>query len=53
MAKLIQLAKMTGVIQEADHAYSTWSTLWINQSGTDVPFIINTYFMAIYVILHL
>ena len=26
MAKLIKLAKMAGVMHEADHAYSIWST---------------------------
>ena len=26
MAKLIYLAKMAGVMHEADHAYSVWST---------------------------
>ena len=26
MAELIKLAKMAGVMHEADHAYSIWST---------------------------
>ena len=36
MAELINLAKMAGVMHEADHAYSIRST-WL--LATDVPFI--------------
>ena len=39
MAKLIKLAKMVGVKNEADHAYSIWSTWWLHRLATDVPFI--------------
>ena len=39
MAKLIKLAKMVGVMHEADHAYSIWSTWWLHQLATDVPLI--------------
>ena len=38
MAKLIKLAKMVGVMHEADHTYSNWSTWWLHQLGTNVPF---------------
>ena len=45
MVKLIKLAKMMGVMHEADHAYSIRST-WLRSSidqlirlATDVPFI--------------
>ena len=37
--KLIKLAKMAGVMHEADHAYSIQSTWWLHQLATDVPFI--------------
>ena len=39
MAKLIKLAKMAGVMHEADHAYSIRSTWWLHRLATDVPFI--------------
>ena len=39
MAKLIKLAKMAGVMCEADHAYSIRSTWWLHRLATDVPFI--------------
>ena len=39
MAKLIKLAKMAGVMHEADHAYSIQSTWWLHRLATDVPFI--------------
>ena len=39
MAKIIKLAKMAGVVHEADHAYSIQSTWWLHRSATDVPFI--------------
>ena len=39
MAELIKLAKMAGVMHEADHAYSIWSTWWLHRLATDVPFI--------------
>ena len=39
MAKLIKLAKMAGVMHEADHAYSIQSTWWLHWLATDVPFI--------------
>ena len=39
MLKLIQLAKMAGVMHEADHASSTQSTWWMHRLATDVPFI--------------
>ena len=40
MAELIKLAKMAGVMHEADHAYSIQSTLWLHRLATDVPFIV-------------
>ena len=39
MLKLIKLAKMAGVMHEADHTYSVWSTWWLHWLATDVPFI--------------
>ena len=39
MAKLIKLAKMAGVMHEADHAYSIRSIWWLHRLATDVPFI--------------
>ena len=39
MVELIKLAKMAGVMHEADHAYSIRSTWWLHQLATDVPFI--------------
>ena len=39
MLKLIKLAKMAGVMHEADHAYSIRSTWWLHRLATDVPFI--------------
>ena len=39
MAKLMKLAKMTGVMHEADHAYSIRSTWWLHRLATNVPFI--------------
>ena len=39
MAKLIKLAKMAGVMHEADHAYSIRSAWWLHRLATDVPFI--------------
>ena len=30
---------MAGVMHEADHAYSIWSTWWLHRLATDVPFI--------------
>ena len=39
MAKIIKLAKMAGVMHEADHPYSTWSTWLLHRLATDVPFI--------------
>ena len=39
MAKLKELAKMAGVMHEADHAYSIRSTWWLHALATDVPFI--------------
>ena len=39
MAKLIKLAKMAGVMHEADHAYSIQTTWWLHQLATNVPFI--------------
>ena len=39
MLKLIKLAKMAGVMDEADHAYSIRSTWWLHRLATDVPFI--------------
>ena len=39
MAKLIKLAKMAGVMHEADHAYSIQSTWWLHRLATDVPLI--------------
>ena len=41
MLKLIKLARMAGVMHEADHAYSIRSTWWLHQLATDVPFIAN------------
>ena len=39
MVELIKLAKMAGVMHEADHAYSIQSTWWLHRLATDVPFI--------------
>ena len=39
MTKLIKLAKMAGVMHEADHAYSIRSTWVLHQLATDVPFL--------------
>ena len=39
MAKLRKLAKMVGVMHDADHAYSIQSTWLLNRLATDVPFI--------------
>ena len=39
MAKLIKLAKMAGVMHEADHAYSMQSTWLLHRLATDIPFI--------------
>ena len=39
MAKLIKLARMAGVMHEADYAYSIQSTWWLHRLATDVPFI--------------
>ena len=40
MAELKKLAKMAGVMLEADHAYSIRSTWSLHQLATDVPFIV-------------
>ena len=34
----LKLAKMAGVMHEADHAYSIRSTWWLHRLATDVPF---------------
>ena len=39
MTKLIKLAKMVGVMHEADHAYSIQSTWSLHRLATNVPFI--------------
>ena len=39
MAELIKLAKMAGVMHEADHSYSIQRTWWLHRLATDVPFI--------------
>ena len=39
MVKLIKLAKMAGVMHEANHAYSIQSTWLLHRLATDVPFI--------------
>ena len=39
MLKLIKLAKMAGVMHEADHAYSIRNTWLLHRLATDVPFI--------------
>ena len=39
MAKLIKLAKMAGVMHEADHTYSIRNTWLLHRLATDVPFI--------------
>ena len=36
---LIKLAKIAGVMHEADHAYSIQSTWLLHRLATDVPFI--------------
>ena len=38
MLKLIKLAKMAGVMHEADHTYSIRSTWSLHQLATNVPF---------------
>ena len=50
-AELIKLAKMTGVMHEADHAYSVQSTWWSYRLATYVPFIacdINSLSISVY-----
>ena len=37
MDELIKLAKMAGVMHEADHAYFIRSTWWLHWSATNVP----------------
>ena len=39
MLKLIKLAKMVGVMHEADHAYSIRSTWRLHRLATGLPFI--------------
>ena len=39
MAELIKLAKMAGVMHQADHAYSIRSTWSLHRLAVDVPFI--------------
>ena len=39
IVELIKLAKMAGVMHEADHAYSIRSTWSLHQLATDVPFV--------------
>ena len=39
MLKLIKLAKMAGVMHQADHTYSIQSTWRLHRLATDVPFI--------------
>ena len=39
MDELIKLAKMVGVMHEAGHAYSIWSTWYLHRLATDVPYI--------------
>ena len=39
MLKLVKLAKMAGVMHDADHSYSIRSTWWMHRLATDVPFI--------------
>ena len=39
IAELIKLAKMAGVMYEADRTYSIQSTSWLHSSATDVLFI--------------
>ena len=39
MVKLIKLAKMAGVMHEAEHAYSIQSTWLLHRLATTVPFI--------------
>ena len=38
MAELIKLAKMVGVMYEADRAYSIWNTQSLRRFALDVPF---------------
>ena len=47
MAKLIKLAKMAGVMHEADHAYSIQSTWRSDQLATDVPFMACVQFSSV------
>ena len=39
MLKLIKLLRWSGVMHEADHTYSIWSTWGLHQLATDVAFI--------------
>ena len=39
MPKLIKLAKISGAMHEANHAYPIWSTWWLHRLATDAPFI--------------
>ena len=47
MAKLIKLAKMTGVMLEADHAYSIRSTWRLHRLATDVLLICLVFFYSL------
>ena len=39
MAELIKLAKMAGVMHEANHAYSNGIIWWLRRLATNVPFL--------------
>ena len=39
MAELIKLAQLAGVMHEAGHAYSIWSTWRLHGAATDVAFV--------------
>ena len=39
MANLIKLARMAGVMHEADHACSVRSAWWLHRLAADVPFL--------------
>ena len=48
MVELINLAKMTGVVHEADYAYSVRNAWLLHRLATDVPFMACVINFALY-----
>ena len=48
MVELIKLAKMTGVMHEADYAYSVRNACLLHRLATDVPFMACVINFALY-----